>query len=201
MEQRSAKAFALMDPSVLAAEASQSDVDSALLVAYIAAGAAIVATIVNAIVAWQSSSRDRKSKTTEARRELAVRQLNDLYTPLYLHRQMSQLLRERVGPIDGVWRLVDHIEEIVNDPVKAELVEEILAINDDISELLLTRGGLAAVRPPPASFGEFLGHARLLKMSWEEQRNQPEDDRFPFPDIDADIEAGLSQLRGLAGLP
>lgn len=167
--------------------------DRALVVAVIAAVAAIVGALIQVGIAVYN----RAKNSADRRRDFAVRQLSEFYSPIHLYRQMSQHLRERVGPIDGEWRLVDHIVETKADPGRAPLVEEILGINDEISNLLLSKAGLATEHPLPDVFHEFLAHSRLLRMSWSEGRNQTESERMPFPAVDAHIEDAIESLRDL----
>lgn len=167
-------------------------IDATFAAALVAAAAATVGTIVTVVLAWMQ----RSAHVSDARRALIIKQLNELYGPLFMLRVTSSQLRDRVGPNDGTWRLVDHIVEAKRDPTKAAIVQEILKINERIGELIEGQAGLLVEFPPPRSFGEFLPHARLLKMSWEREANQDAEDRFPFPRaLDDDIAASIRKLK------
>lgn len=170
-------------------------IDATFTAALIAAAAATLGTIATVVLAWMQ----RSAHVSDARRALILKQLNELYGPLFMLRTTSAQLRDRVGPNDGTWRLVDHIVEVKRDPTKAAIVQEILTINERISELIEGQAGLLVEFPPPRSFEEFLPHARLLKMRWERGANQDAEDRFPFPRaLDDDIASSIRKLK--AGL-
>ncbi len=127
--------------------------------------------------------------------EYKIQQLNELYGPVFMLRAESRQLRERVGPPSQEWRLVDHIAEVKTDPLRSRIVEEILAINSRIGDLVIGRAGLLARHPAPTSFQEFLAHARLLQMSWEAGVDQDPAHRAPFPlAFDEDVAIAIDQL-------
>lgn len=174
---------------------------------------AAVAALISAVVAWVSSKRQRNheerlneiaNRFTHRQREIEFckQQLNDLYSPVYMLRRASQSLRTLLpstNPDGTDWRLVDHIEDIRNDRDEAgrTAVEEILEINKQIEDLLVTKAGLFEYFPPPSSFDTFIAHTRLLRLAWKQGKNQTSKDRIPFPyEIDQDINKAIESIRG-----
>ena len=166
--------------------------DATLFAALVAASAAVIGTIVTIAIAIMQ----RSAQVRDAARALTLKQLNELYGPLFMLRTTSRQLRDRIGPNDGTWRLVDHISEIQSDPTKSRIVEEILRISGTISRLLEGQAGLLIDFPPPKSFEEFLPHARLLAMSWDAGEDQDPTSRFPFPDaFDDNVADAVRRLK------
>jgi hypothetical protein len=121
--------------------------------------------------------------------------MNELYGPLFMLESESRQLRKRVGLDTARRRLVDHIVEFKSDPVKSDIVEEILSIDASVVDLLVAKAGLLEKFPPPDSFQQFLPYARLLQSAWDRGENQAEE-RIPFPlQFDEDVEKALSRLR------
>lgn len=175
--------------------------------ALVAAIAAIVAAVISAVVAWRQRGHQRElmrvaNRFTESQRQVDFhnRQLIEFYGPLLLLRQASRTLRGHLPDQDASgrrWRLVDHIEEIKQseDNLLRSAAEELIAINKEIEQLLLSRGALMVFFPPPESFTDFIAHSRLLRFAWEQGMNQSGSQRQPFPDqLDDDIREGINEV-------
>jgi hypothetical protein len=152
------------------------------------------------------AKENRAAARRQLQADLRLRQLNEFYEPLAMLRVKSKHLRESLPDKEqdgSKWRLVRHIAEVKASPGRARIVEEILAINARIEELLINKAGLME-GPAPASFERFMHHSGLLKLAWEhdgeliEDNNngvvRPED--VPFPtEIDADIDVSRATVR------
>lgn len=171
--------------------------------------AAIAATVV-AIISYIGIRRTEKAAKKHAKRDYRIRQLGELYGPLYMRRKLTRRLWEQLpeslDPEPGVtpWNLVDHIEEIKLDPNDRRrlVVENILRENAEISTIITGSAGLLEDFPPPESFERFLEHEATLRMHWERGQNAIGSGRKPFPaDMDKDIEAAIKRLRADLKLP
>jgi hypothetical protein len=170
--------------------------------------AALVAALASLLVAWMSSRSSRRAENAvqaQKTQDYVIRQLNELYGPLYVRRKLSRRLREQIGdspdPEPGVppWKLIDHIEELKQEPDERRrlVVEQILKINDELVELIVGKAGLLESLPPPESFELFLEHALTLRLYWEQGANAVAAAYKPFPgQLDSDVEAALKRLRG-----
>lgn len=176
--------------------------NAAVLPAVIAAVAAIIAALVAVVGAIYNGRKQRRheeriERITRSRgeRDYRVRQLNELYGPLFMLREQSNRLREQLPP--RPWRLVDRIEEIRSNPAdpRNQVVNSIVQLNSTMCALITGKAGLLQAFPPPSSFGIFLEHAELLKTYWEMGKNQEEQNRRPFPlEFDDDIRAAIDEV-------
>jgi len=175
-----------------------------LTTAIVSAVAACVASCVAATAAIYSAARQAKHHRTQADRDYGLRQLYELYGPLMMLRQQANELRSRIGPPGqdltnpDDWRLVDHIEEISEDPGSSDyrIMEMLIEINRRTKAILYEKAGLSIEFPPPSSFRVFLAHADLLEQSWKSHKNEEGKIQTPFPrEFDRDIERAVKILR------
>lgn len=177
-------------------------ISGATLGALIGAGAAVLASVLSLLSSRSASKAVQRQRTTE----YALRQLNELYGPLYMRRRLSlQLWKQLPGVPDAVpgvtkWKLIDHIEEIKANPSdkRYQLVENILEINRELSSLIVGEAGLLNEFPPPPSFTTFLEHANMLQVLWDKGINADQSgvDYVPFPgDFDPDVKASIDAVR------
>lgn len=177
-----------------------------------AVAALAAAAVALAIGMWSgfTTRRIANENRAGARRQLQVdirlRQLNEFYEPLAMLRVKSKHLRKSLpeDEEDGSrWRLVRHIAEVKADTGRASIVEEILAINAQIEQLLINKAGLME-GAAPASFERFMHHSGLLKLAWKHGGELIGDDHqgvvrvedVPFPaEIDEDIAAARAAVR------
>ena len=185
---------------MLAAESAKVwGIDVTLAAAVIAALAAIAA----AVLSYKGNLATTRAAERQRARDYRIRQLNELYGPLYMRRRLSRQLWNLPGPADaepGVtkWKLIDHIEEINAEAGdhRRLIVGKILQLNDELSALIVGSAGLLEQFPPPTSFETFLEHAATLRIHWEQGTNASGVTHIPFPgEIDADIEAAIGRLR------
>lgn len=184
-------------------EAAESGLDAGVIAAIIAS----IASLIASLIAWGSSYQARKAVENQRSQDYRVRQLNELYGPLYMRRMESRRLWKQLPgipdaePSSGVWNLIDHIEEIQAEAKAGHhqrrlVVEAILGINHELRGLIVGAAGLLESFPPPESFERFLEHARTLKLHWEQGTNAKGVAYLPFPgEIDGDIEAAITKLR------
>jgi hypothetical protein len=177
-------------------------IDVTLLAAIVAAVAAMAA----AWLSYRGNLATNRAAEAQRQRDYRLRQLNELYGPLYMRRRLS---RQLWGQLPGVpdaepgvtqWKLIDHVEEIKTeqDVHRRQVVEKILQINDELTALITGSAGLLEQFPAPQSFETFLEHAATLRMFWEQGRNATGNAYIPFPGaIDADIAAAINRLRAL----
>lgn len=190
-----------MFAALAAKQVQSSGADATVIAALIAAGAALVTSIMS----WSSSHRARKAVETQRTQDYRIRQLNELYGPLYMLRMMSRRLWKQLPGVDNAepgvtdWKLIDHIVEIKGeeDAKRRLIVEDILKINDQLTELIVGKAGLLERVPPPASFEKFLEHARTLRIYWDQEANVAKGvAHLPFPgEIDDDVREALQTLR------
>ncbi len=179
-----------------------SSISGATIGALIVAGAALIGSILT-LLASVSTNKDARR---QHQLDYALRQANELYGPLYMRRQLSlQLWKQLTGVPDAVpgktkWRLIDHIEEIraVPSDGRNRLVEQILLINKELSDLITGHAGLLNEFPPPSTFTTFLLHAELLQLLWDRSSNaDPEGTGYiPFPGgLDYDISTAFKAVK------
>jgi hypothetical protein len=175
-----------------------------LTTAIVSAVAACVASCVAAAAAIYSAARQAKHHRTQSDRDHGFRQLYELYGPLMMLRQQANELRSRIGPPGqdltdpDAWRLVNHIEEISEDPESSNyrIMEMLIEINRRSKIILYEKAGLSIEFPPPPSFRVFLAHVDLLEQSWNAHKNEEETVQTPFPrEFDRDIERAVRTLR------
>lgn len=168
---------------------------SATLVAAIIAALAAAAS---ALLTYQGNRRARKDVTNTANYSRSFKQLNELYAPIIVRRALSKRLWTQLtgdrSATPGItkWRLIDHIKKIKaeRDPSRREAVEQILALNKQMSELILTQGALLVKLPPPDSILMFLEHAATMETLWKLGVNADKVRDVPFPEnLDSDLDA------------
>ena len=50
--------------------------------------------------------------------------------------------------------------------------------------------------PPPPSYGQLIAYSRLLRLAWQDGKDQSEPERVPFPtDFPRDITDAIRQIR------
>jgi hypothetical protein len=158
--------------------------------------------ILGAFLAFWSGAKQRRIDRRHREEAFLRQQLNDFYSAIYMRRRKSESLRQMLSR-DPAWRLVDHITDIHGGSVRdKELVEEIIKINSEIADLIVSKAGLYAEFPPPNSFTEFLEHEARLRICWQQKINQGTGERIVFPeDFDPElkrhIDAIYSRLGGL----
>lgn len=182
---------------------------TAAIIAAIAAGASAIISAVTAILTgrWKSQSdsslkrleyqfSDRQRETDYRRR-----QLNDFYGRVYMLRRQSESLRRLLPGENGTgkrWRLVDHIMDIksgTNDKQK-QAVEMILEFDKEIAGLLIANVGLYYQFPAPQSYTDFVQHYELLQLAWDQDQNQSEEERLPYPDdFDSDLNSAIAAIK------
>jgi hypothetical protein len=188
---------------MLSAAVSQADAGTtvAVVTALIAATASLIAAVIAAI----STRGARKAVERQRSQDHRLRQLSELYGRLYMLRGTSRWLWQQLpgeaNPTPGVtkWRLIDHIEEIKKEPDdrRRGIVEQILAINEQLTQLINGKAGLLEEIPPPPTFSTFLNHARTLTNLWNRGVNASEGVEYvPFPgDLDKDVLDAITRLR------
>lgn len=178
--------------------------DTGLDAGVIAAIIASIASLIASLIAWGSSHQARKAVEKQRSQDYRVRQLNELYGPLYMRRMESRRLWKQLPGVAGAepgksdWHLLDHIEEIKSEARdhRRLVVEAILTINEELRGLIVGAAGLLESFPPPQSFEKFLEHARTLKIHWNEGKNAEGVTHLPFPgEIDDDIRKAIETLR------
>ena len=184
----------------MAQQAQSAGVNGAVIAAIIVAGASLVTTSFS----WFSSRQAQKAVRTHRAQDYRIRQQNELYGPLYMWRLLSRRLWEQLTEIPNAqpgvtpWKLIDHIEEIKSeaDGRRRLVVEEILKINAELTDLIVGKAGLLYELPPPESFEKFLEHSRMLRINWDQGTNATGISYRPFPgEIDQDILHALEGLR------
>jgi hypothetical protein len=190
-----------------------------VLAAFAAAAAALIGAIVTVVFQSKMSQRQQEHEgqladiarafTTNQREvDYRMRQLSELYGPLTLLRATENGLRKslpskEVGDEGERWRLVRHIEDARRTPAMKVIVEAILAINEGIETLLITKAGLMEGDSLPESFKDFMHHSKLLKLAWEHEELLRTEgtgvvriDDIPFNEnIDQDIAKATSSIR------
>lgn len=163
--------------------------------------AAVIAGIVAAfgtILSWRTATRTRSELRRSAKAERLHLQLDEFYGPLQMRRAETRMLRGALPPVgsDGNrWRLVDHLAEAFQSDKMHPDVDQIIAENDKVADLIISKAGLIA-GSRPNSFDKFLEHRQLMKLCWaNEGKGVGEGGRSaadaPFPDeFDDDIAEG-----------
>jgi hypothetical protein len=166
-----------------------------------AAGLAALAALLAAYMSIRSARVQHLRAHRQSEIDFRRQQLNELYGPIYM-RHVARIGLWKFLPgenADGSrWLLVDHIQEVKTggDAIATSAIFEILRLNDEIENLLVTKSGLYNRFPGPQSFSDFVAHCRLLKVCWEQGVNQTTDQRLPFPDSFVnDIAREISVIR------
>jgi hypothetical protein len=187
--------------------------NATVLAAIIAAVAAVIAAALSIVTAvltnrWQSESNSAlqrlEQQFSDRQREIDYRrrQLNDFYGRVYMLRRQSESLRRLLPDKDGTgsrWRLVDHIIDIKNSGTEKQkqAVQMILNFDKEIAGLLTMNVGLYQEFPAPQSYTDFVQHYELLQLAWDQNQNQSEAERLPFPDqFDPDLNAAIEAVKG-----
>jgi hypothetical protein len=186
--------------------------NATVIAAVIAAAAAGLSATLSAVTAiltnkWQSQSDSSikmlEQQFSDREREIDYRrrQLNDFYGRVYMLRRQSESLRRLLPNDDGMgnsWRLVDHIIDVKNstNAKQKQAVQMILQLDKEIAELLTTNVGLYQQFPSPQSYTGFVQHYELLQLAWDQNQDQSETERLPFPDqFDPDLNAAIEAIK------
>jgi hypothetical protein len=181
----------------------------AAIIAAVAAGLSAILSAVTAVLTnkWQSQSdssiKRLEQQFSDRQREIDYRrrQLNDFYGQVYMLRRQSDSLRRLLPDEDekgNRWRLVDHIIDVKNssNAKQKQAVQAILQFDKEIAELLTTNVGLYHQFPAPQSYTDFVQHYELLQLAWDQNQNQSETERLPFPDqFDPDLNAAIEAIK------
>jgi hypothetical protein len=167
--------------------------------AVIAAAGSIIGVL--ATLLGQSTAAKRSASLEAKKMELnrKTRQISELYGPLIMLRGQSKYLWNKLKEgkeNPDSWRLLDHVTEVISNPMDYALARRILEINAQVETLIVTHSGLFWHKRPPESFIEFLQHYSVLRIAIQE-RKVPDDKRFAyFPDeFDDDVSAAYDALR------
>lgn len=162
---------------------------------------AALAAIIAATISVRASRLLQHNVQLEHEVEFRRRQLNELYGPIHMKQSTSVSLRKMLPGIqeDGTkWRLVDHIAEVKasGNVDLINCVEEILRINDEIIEALISKSALYVSFPPPVTLSRYIAHVKLLSLAWRQGHNEDPENRLPFPDdFDHVIEDAVLRIR------
>jgi hypothetical protein len=130
----------------------------------VGAGAALLAALMAAFTTLSTASKERALNTRQRELDLRREQVNGLYGPLMMWREVSSQLH-KVLPTnsDGSrWALVDHIEDvqkITSPPEWRAAAEEIIEIGRKVDALLIDKAGMSSM---PRS----VIAVRLLVVRW-----------------------------------
>lgn len=181
----------------------------AAVIAAIAAGLSAILSAVTAVLTnkWQSQSdssiKRLEQQFSDRQREIDYRrrQLNDFYGRVYMLRRQSESLRRLLPNEDDTgnrWRLVDHILDVKNsaNAKEKQAVQMILQLDKEIAGLLTSNVGLYQQFPAPQSYTDFVQHYELLQLAWDQNQDQSETERLPFPDnFDPDLNAAIEAIK------
>lgn len=184
--------------------------DAALLGAVIAGVASLLTAILTTFLAnlWQRE-REGKQESAASRAARAARitdQLSGLYGPLRMLVSQSAALAEKMRegkPEPENWHLLHNLAVVVANPADEAIVEQIIEINGQIEQLVLTKAGLLQDGTVPDSFVAFLGHFRQLTIAFEaatQTGEVPEEiiakqfESYPR-EFDTDVVSGYEALR------
>ena len=163
----------------------------------VAAGSAVLAAVMST---WAVALQRRQSaKATEI--DFLRRQLNDFYGPIYMRLWTTFKLRALLPTVnaDGTpWSLGGHIEQTQagSDAALKDAFGEMLTIGEEVEQLLIGKSGLFIAFPPPPSYGLLIAYTRLLRLAWQNGKDQSEPERVPFPvDFSSDITDAILQIR------
>jgi hypothetical protein len=172
-------------------------VSAQLAAALVAAGSALLAVVMST---WTVALQRRQSARV-AEIDFRRRQLNDLYGPIYMRLWTTFKLRALLPTVnaDGTpWSLGDHIEQTQagTDAALKDAFGEMLTIGEEVEQLLIGNSGLFIAFPPPPSYGQLIAYSRLLRLAWQNGKDQSEPERVPFPaDFAHDIAEAIQQIR------
>jgi len=172
-----------------------------VLLQLIAPVIAAIAAIIAAAMSVRTSRTLQHNVDIEHEIEFRRRQLNELYGPIHMKQSTSVSLRKMLPGLqdDGTkWRLVDHIEEVQSEGNESIIncVEEILRINEEIKDALISKSALYISFPPPLTLSHYIAHVKLLSLAWKQGRNEDPENRLPFPDdFDNVIEDAVRRIR------
>jgi hypothetical protein len=174
--------------------------EAAILAATIAAVVSIIGLIFSAILQSRALKSAAARDVANAMLDFRLRQLNDLYGPLFLlleqSERLAKKLRESLPDPQEDWRLLDHMDEVKADPQMRAVVEMILEIGEKIEGLLLSRAGLALSPGPPATFGLYLGHVAIMKSMFRDNLRPKiaEHDYYPRQ-LNRDVKDGYDSIQ------
>ncbi|MFE6038782.1 hypothetical protein [Streptomyces sp. NPDC056452] len=156
---------------------------------------AAIAFATAGIVSLVTNALTHKRERNSYRRELNLKRLNELYGPLKLlldqNRVLSGQLKEG-RPED--WHILDHVPEIQASADDKAIVDQILAINKKIVDILEGKSGLCLI-PIPDSFSKFLGHYGMLSRAFAGQNIVRNSNFEYFPKaFEVDVAKGYETL-------
>lgn len=172
-----------------------------MLLQLVAPTIAAIAAIIAAAMSVRASRTLQRNVDLQHEVEFRRRQLDELYGPIHMKQSTSVSLRKMLPGVqeDGTkWRLVDHVEEIKRENNEAIIncVEEILRINEEIKDTLISKSALYVSFPPPLTLSHYIAHVKLLSLAWKQGRNEDPVNRLPFPDeFDDVIEDAVRWIR------
>ncbi len=166
------------------------------------ASTTLVALLVPVVSARLQRRINEGTAGAEVRRralERRTQQLNELYGPVLLLRNqchyLARKLRESKTDPDA-WHILDHVPEVLQDPIDGPIAHMIVAINTRIEELIVNKAGLLWGAGPPRSWILFLGHSRVLSIALS-GGTAPALNEFSYfpPDFDSDLQQAYDALR------
>lgn len=154
----------------------------------VTAVASVLGSIITAVVAVRSMNKNAEVtiKNIEASNvremvklslDVTMKQVSELYGPMLLLVRQNEIIADQLR--DGIedkegWRLLDHIDEVLADPQKKGLVDEILAVDKKMEEVITTKGGYCEDLELQRLFADFLGHYRILMVASKGGANIPQ---------------------------
>ena len=164
-----------------------------VVASFIAAGAAIFVAL------WtQRTARGAEEAARRTERAIAwLRASLDVYGSITFLRSTGERLRRSLNREgEARFRLVHRIKAIKEegDPMRIRTVEQIIAINARVAELIEKNASMMEY-PLPETFKVFLVHQRGLDDLWQTEQDATSVEVPPFPnDIDRDIEKAIDGI-------
>ncbi|WP_159106703.1 hypothetical protein [Streptomyces rishiriensis] len=156
---------------------------------------AVIAFVTAGIVSLVTNALTHKRERNAYRRELNLKRLNELYGPVKLLLDQNKVLSAQLK--EGrpeAWHILDHVNEIRGDVDDKAIVDQILAIDKKIANILEEKSGLCLI-PIPDSFSKFLGHYSMLSRAFAGQSIVRNSSYEYFPkQFEADVLGGYNLL-------
>lgn len=127
--------------------------------------AAVIALMAGIAVSVLTNIFTNARERSAYRRDLTLQRLNELYGPLKMLLEQNKVLSDQLKngkPHD--WHILANISGVESNPTDKAIVDQILAIDEKIAEILESKSGLCLF-PIPDSFPKFLGHYRMLSRA------------------------------------
>lgn len=195
----------MREVAVWAPQAAQETADAltageaAVIAAFIAGLVAVIGMIANAVIQARALRHAAARDVASAMLDFRLQQLNELYGPLLLLLAQSERLAAKLRegePDPAAWRLLDHIDQVLGDPNRLVIAEQILEIGDKIEDILLTKAGLALHPGPPDTFELYLGHIAILRLLIRRGAHSPIAAHEYYPrEFNHDVRAGYESLQ------